>query len=42
MNNLSNAGYRNNKNYNDTDGSLGRDMVRSAMQAPSSRAQKRV
>ncbi|KEG24801.1 alternative sigma factor RpoH [Bartonella bacilliformis Ver075] len=34
MNNLSNAGYRNNKNYNDTDGSLGRDMVRSAMQAP--------
>ncbi|KEG21385.1 RNA polymerase factor sigma-32 [Bartonella bacilliformis] len=33
MGSLSNAGYRNSKNY-DTDGSLGRDMVRSAMQAP--------
>ncbi|ENN90041.1 RNA polymerase factor sigma-32 [Bartonella bovis] len=34
MRNLSNAAYKSSKNYSDADKSLGRNMMRSAMQAP--------
>ncbi|GAA5107518.1 MULTISPECIES: RNA polymerase factor sigma-32 [Bartonella] len=40
MGNLSNAVYKNSKNYSDTDKSLGRNMMRSAMQAPYLERQK--
>ncbi|WP_156851183.1 RNA polymerase factor sigma-32 [Bartonella refiksaydamii] len=40
MGNLSNAVYKNSKNYNGVDKSLGRDMMRSAMQAPYLERQK--
>lgn len=40
MGNLSNAVYKNSKNYSDADKSLGRNMMRSAMQAPYLERQK--
>ncbi|WP_455480602.1 RNA polymerase factor sigma-32 [Bartonella sp. B12(2025)] len=40
MGNLSNAVYKSSKNYSDADKSLGRDMMRSAMQAPYLERQK--
>ncbi|WP_273759226.1 RNA polymerase factor sigma-32 [Bartonella sp. ML70XJBT.G] len=40
MGNLSNAAYKGSKNYSDADKSLGRDMMRSAMQAPYLERQK--
>ncbi|WP_273720637.1 MULTISPECIES: RNA polymerase factor sigma-32 [unclassified Bartonella] len=40
MGNLSNAVYKGSKNYSDADKSLGRDMMRSAMQAPYLERQK--
>ncbi|EJF78484.1 alternative sigma factor RpoH [Bartonella sp. DB5-6] len=40
MGNLSNAVYKNSKNYNGVDKSLGRNMMRSAMQAPYLERQK--
>ncbi|EJF76370.1 RNA polymerase factor sigma-32 [Bartonella birtlesii] len=40
MGNLSNAVYKGSKNYGDADKSLGRDMIRSAMQAPYLERQK--
>ncbi|WP_208435366.1 RNA polymerase factor sigma-32 [Bartonella phoceensis] len=40
MSNLSNAIYKNGKNYSDADKSLGRNMMRSAMQAPYLERQK--
>ncbi|MBX4335858.1 RNA polymerase factor sigma-32 [Bartonella raoultii] len=40
MSNLSNAVYKNSKNYSDADKSLGRNMMRSAMQAPYLERQK--
>lgn len=40
MGNLSNAVYKGGKNYNDADKSLGRNMMRSAMQAPYLERQK--
>lgn len=40
MGNLSNAVYKSSKNYSDADKSLGRNMMRSAMQAPYLERQK--